>query len=75
MSGTAIPPCPKCGARRIDEYTHYGCPEGSSGHAHRHWVCVECEFEFVTRSDAPDSVSPPTHLGTASVPGSDAAES
>ena len=53
MQAIAVPPpCSRCGARRIDEYTHYGCPDGSSSHAHRHWVCVMCEFEFVTRSDA-----------------------
>ena len=48
MVGTAKPPtCSRCGARRIDEYTFYGCPDGSSSRQHRHWVCVMCEFEFV----------------------------
>jgi hypothetical protein len=71
MSGTAIPPCSQCGARRVDEYTHYGCPDGASDHAHRHWVCVVCEFEFVTSSETQESVSPPTHVGADSVAGSD----
>jgi hypothetical protein len=52
MSDTTVPSCSKCGGRRVDEYTHYGCPDGSSDHAHRHWVCATCEFEFVTGSEA-----------------------
>ena len=57
MSDTEVPTCAKCGARRVDEYTHYGCPDGSA-HAHRHWVCVTCDFEFVTNSDAQESAMP-----------------
>ena len=31
MTGIAAPPpCSRCGSLRIDEYTHYGCPDGSS---------------------------------------------
>lgn len=45
----APPECPQCGERRVDEYTHYGCPE-SSGEPHRHWLCAECDLEFVTPS-------------------------
>jgi hypothetical protein len=52
----APPPCPQCGERRVDEYTHYGCPE-SSGDPHRHWLCSECDVEFVTPS--PDVPSEP----------------
>jgi hypothetical protein len=72
MTGLTVPPCPQCGGRRVDEYTHYGCPDGSSDHAHRHWVCVTCEFEFVTPSDAQESVLLPTTHGGESVTGSDA---
>jgi hypothetical protein len=72
MAGLAIPPCSQCGGRRVDEYTHYGCPDGSSDHAHRHWVCATGEFEFVTSSDAQASVLLPTTPGGGSVGGSDA---
>jgi hypothetical protein len=58
MSDTTIPSCSQCGGRRVDEYTHYGCPDGSSDHAHRHWGCVTCEFEFVTGSDAQEPSLP-----------------
>jgi hypothetical protein len=52
MTAIAAPPtCSRCGAHRIDEYTYYGCPDGTSGHAHRHWVCAMCDYEFVTASD------------------------
>ena len=27
MTVIAVPPCAQCGGRRVDEYTHYGCPE------------------------------------------------
>jgi hypothetical protein len=65
MAGIAVPACSKCGARRVDEYTHYGCPDGSSDHRHRHWVCVTCEFEFMTSSEIEESDLPPTRSGTA----------
>ena len=45
MAVTEVPPCAQCGGRRVDEYTHYGSPDGSSDHD-RHWVCVTCAFEF-----------------------------
>jgi hypothetical protein len=49
----APPPCPRCAVRRVDEYTHYGCPE-SAGEPHQHWLCAECDMEFVTpTSDVP----------------------
>jgi hypothetical protein len=67
MSDTAVPSCSKCGGRRVDEYTHYGCPDGSAGHTHRHWVCVTCEFEFVSSSDAPGSSLPSATFGADSV--------
>jgi hypothetical protein len=63
MSDTAVPPCSQCGGRRVDEYTHYGCPDGSSDQVHRHWVCVTCEFEFITASDAQASSLPTTGSG------------
>jgi hypothetical protein len=53
MTEVAVPPpCSRCGSLRIDEYTHYGCPDDSTGHARRHWTCAMCEFEFVTTPDA-----------------------
>jgi hypothetical protein len=57
-----IPPCAHCGGRRVDEYTHYGCPDAASDHAHRHWVCVTCAFEFSTSSDGEASFATPTTL-------------
>ncbi len=41
--------CPLCGYRRIDEYTHGGCPPGSTPDDHRHLVCTSkgCEYEWV----------------------------
>jgi hypothetical protein len=72
MPDTAVPTCSRCGGRRVDEYTHYGCPEGSSDHTHRHWLCVTCEFEFVTSSDTQGSPSPPTKSGAEAVAGSGA---
>jgi hypothetical protein len=38
-------PCPICQARWADEYTHHDCPPGDDDH--RHWVCIECEHEWV----------------------------
>jgi len=32
--------CPRCGSRRVDEYTHYECPPGSTTEDHRHLVCA-----------------------------------
>ena len=72
MSDAAIPPCSKCGGRRVDEYTHYGCPDGSSDHTHRHWVCVTCDFEFVTIADAQGASLPLTTFGADSVAGNGA---
>jgi hypothetical protein len=72
MSVIEVPPCTQCGGRRVDEYTHYGCPDASSDHAHRHWVCVTCGFEFSTGSDAEGSFPPATKLGADSVAGSGA---
>jgi hypothetical protein len=72
MADSVVPPCAKCGGRRVDEYTHYGCPDGSSDQPHRHWVCVTCEFEFITSSDTQEPILPPTHSGAASAAGSDA---
>jgi hypothetical protein len=62
MAVTEVPPCAQCGGRRVDEYTHYGSPDGSSDHTHRHWVCVTCAFEFSTSSDGQASLAPPTTL-------------
>jgi hypothetical protein len=56
------PPCPRCGERRVDEYTHYGCPE-SSGEPHRHWLCAECDMEFVTPSSDVPSEPPQATTG------------
>jgi glycosyltransferase involved in cell wall biosynthesis len=72
MSDTEVPTCAKCGGRRVDEYTHYGCPDGSAGHTHRHWVCVTCDFEFVTSSDTQESPMPSTALVADAVAGSSA---
>jgi hypothetical protein len=60
MAVTEVPPCAQCGGRRLDEYTHYGSPDGSSDHAHRHWVCVTCAYEFSTNSDVGGSLAPST---------------
>jgi hypothetical protein len=60
MTVIAIPPCAQCGGRRLDEYTHYGCPDSTSDQAHRHWVCVTCSFEFSTSSEVQEA-APPSH--------------
>jgi hypothetical protein len=41
--------CPRCGSRRVDEYTHYECPPGSTTEDHRHLVCANtaCNHEWV----------------------------
>jgi hypothetical protein len=38
---------PHCPKRSMDEYTHFGCPEGESRAHHRHWVCTQCVFEWI----------------------------
>jgi hypothetical protein len=41
--------CPRCGSNRVDEYTHYECPPGSTTEDHRHLVCANtaCNHEWV----------------------------
>lgn len=41
------PPCPRCHTRWPDEYTHHDCPDGLPKDAHRHWVCIACDHEWV----------------------------
>ena len=40
--------CPLCGSTRVDEYTHYECPAGSTPEDHRHLVCANtsCNHEW-----------------------------
>ena len=41
--------CPRCGGSRVDEYTHYECPPGSTTADHHHLVCADaaCNHEWV----------------------------
>jgi hypothetical protein len=41
--------CPRCGGSRVDEYTHYECPSGSTTSDHHHLVCADtaCNHEWV----------------------------
>jgi hypothetical protein len=41
--------CPLCGSTRVDEYTHYECPPGSTPEDHRHVVCANdpCKHEWI----------------------------
>jgi transposase-like protein len=49
------PQCPNCQQRSMDEYTHHDCPEGIPRAHHRHWVCDECDFEWVDLNVGRDS--------------------
>lgn len=46
---TNITPCPLCGYRQVDEYTHGDCPPGATPDDHRHLVCASkgCQYEWV----------------------------
>jgi hypothetical protein len=47
MTPAARPPqCPRCGAVRVDEYTHFECPADAPPD-HQHWVCVACDHEWI----------------------------
>ena len=41
------PPCPRCASGWPDEYTHHDCPAGTEQDDHRHWVCTECDHEWI----------------------------